>query len=330
MVNLRQEHLFYPTFSCFYHLLYLFLQPLIQYKSLMEKLLKTFCRYDMVCDNPSGIGLELHKMPEFFDQKQGKETEQAHIHGFYEIVWFQDGSGSHYVDFSEYEVAPNTVFFISPGQIHSFDHNHQQKGFVIKICSELLSGTSSEDSIFLKYNVFNAFDRLPYYHISAYDAHKLSVIVNSIQEELAESGNIGHKEYLQSLIEMFIIRVERSAQEEDHNVFSLTRTSHRTFLAFRKKLEENYATLHTVKDYAMLLNISTKTLTSYVSECSAYTPLEMINSRIILEAKRLLRYSNLMVKEIAFRLGFEDPSYFVKFFKRQVRCSPAEYRDPIS
>ena len=76
-----------------------------------------------------------------------------------------------------------------------------------------------------------------------------------------------------------------------------------------------------------LLNVSTKTLTLYVNECSNNSPLELINNRIVLEAKRLLRYSILSVKEIAFRLGFEDPSYFGKFFKRLVRQSPADYRE---
>ena len=82
-----------------------------------------------------------------------------------------------------------------------------------------------------------------------------------------------------------------------------------------------------MSDYAALLNVSPKTLTLYVNECSKYTPLELINDRIILEAKRLLRYSVLSVKEIAFRLGFDDPSYFGKFFKRLVKQSPADYRE---
>ena len=56
---------------------------------------------------------------------------------------------------------------------------------------------------------------------------------------------------------------------------------------------------------------------------------ELINNRIILEAKRLLRYSILSVKEIAFRLGFDDPSYFGKFFKRIVKQSPADYRESL-
>lgn len=295
----------------------------------MERLKKTFCRYDMVCDNPSGVGLELYFMPSFFIEKHGMETDKVHVHGFYEIIWFQEGSGIHYVDFNEYKVAPGTIFFISPGQVHSFDKRHDQKGVVLKICPELLNDETSSNNLYLRYNVFNAFDHLPYTRISDRSAERLSSIVDMIKSEMVENSSIGHKDYLQSLIKMFIICVQRNSSLDESAILNPVRTSHKTFLAFRQLLEENYFHTHTVKDYAAMLNVTTKTLTQYVNECSSYSPLEMINNRITLEAKRLLRYSNLTVKEIAFRLGFQDPSYFVKFFKRMVKQSPVDYREAI-
>lgn len=280
----------------------------------------------MVCDNPTGVGLEIYHMPAFFEQKHGMETDQVHVHGFYEIIWFEEGEGVHYVDFNQYPVTPGTVFFISPGQIHAFDQRHDQKGVVIKICSELMTDGASSEDLYLRYNVFNAFDRFPYSKVSAKDTEKLAFIIRALEEELAEEGSIGHKEYLQSLIKMFLIRVQRNNSAQETTILNPVRTSHKNFLLFRQLLEENYRKLHTVKDYASLLYVTTKTLTQYVNECSSYTPLELINNRIMLEAKRLLCYSNLTVKEIAFQLGFETPSYFVKFFKRMVKMSPADYR----
>lgn len=290
----------------------------------------------MVCENPSGIGLEVNRMPEFFTDKPEIETSTMHVHGFYEVVWFEEGEGVHYVDFNEYPVSPGTVFFISPGQIHSFDKRHDQKGVVLKICSELLNDGSSNDAIYLRYNVFNAFDQRPYAKVSEKDVTIVADLLKSIEQELHETESIGHREYLQSLIKLFLIRVQRNSTSmsqdsdgQESKMLNPVRTSHKSFLAFRQLLEENYHRLHTVKDYAALLNVTTKTLNQYVSECSSYTPLELINNRIILEAKRLLRYSNMTVKEIAFRLGFDDPSYFVKFFKRLAKTSPADYRDAI-
>ena len=277
----------------------------------MNELKEIVCRYDMVCDNPSGVGMELYRMPEFFQQLKGMETDTMHLHGFYEIIWFQKGSGTHYVDFNQYAIAPGTIIFISPGQIHSFDTKHDQEGYVLKICAEL----------------FDDFVSLSCVTVQDKDSAALEMLVAAMQEELKKEDSLGHREALHALVKLFVIMVRRSYAGMNPSAPNPHKVSYKAFLNFRKLIEENYCRLHTVKDYASLLNVSSKTLTLYVNECSKYSPLELINNRIILEAKRLLRYSVLSVKEIAFRLGFEDPSYFAKFFKRLVKQSPADYRE---
>lgn len=277
----------------------------------MNELKEIFCRYDMVCDNPSGVGMELYRMPEFFQQLKGMETDTMHLHGFYEIIWFQKGSGTHYVDFNQYAIAPGTIIFISPGQIHSFDTKHDQEGYVLKICAEL----------------FDDFVSLSCVTVQDKDSAALEMLIGAMQEELKKEDSLGHREALHALVKLFVIMVRRSYAGMNPSAPNPHKVSYKAFLNFRKLIEENYCRLHTVKDYASLLNVSSKTLTLYVNECSKYSPLELINNRIILEAKRLLRYSVLSVKEIAFRLGFEDPSYFAKFFKRLVKQSPADYRE---
>lgn len=279
----------------------------------MNELKEIVCRYDMVCDNPSGVGMELYRMPEFFQQLKGMETDTMHLHGFYEIIWFQKGSGTHYVDFNQYAIAPGTIIFISPGQIHSFDTKHDQEGYVLKICAEL----------------FDDFVSLSCVTVQDKDSAALEMLVAAMQEELKKEDSLGHREALHALVKLFVIMVRRSYAEINPSAPNPHKVSYKAFLNFRKLIEENYCRLHTVKDYASLLNVSSKTLTLYVNECSKYSPLELINNRIILEAKRLLRYSVLSVKEIAFRLGFEDPSYFAKFFKRLVKQSPADYRESL-
>lgn len=202
-------------------------------------------------------------------------------------------------------------FFISPGQIHSFDTKHDQEGYVLKICAEL----------------FDDFVSLSCVTVQDKDSAALEMLVTAMQEELKKEDSLGHREALHALVKLFVIMVRRSYAGMNPSAPNPHKVSYKAFLNFRKLIEENYCRLHTVKDYASLLNVSSKTLTLYVNECSKYSPLELINNRIILEAKRLLRYSVLSVKEIAFRLGFEDPSYFAKFFKRLVKQSPADYRE---
>ena len=294
----------------------------------MDKLLSTFCRYDMVCDAPKSGGVEILHMPEFFVAGSALETKRAHVHNFYEIIWFQQGEGLHTVDFTDYPVLPNTFFFIAPGQIHYFP-GINYKGVLIKVCSHILEDDISPEGVLIRHNFFNTYDSVPYCTVNPSATPALSAILAQIEEENVNSSIIGHHAYMQSLVKMLLINIERARTDGDDTLPSVSRTAHRAFLAFRREIEKQFRTHHTVKQYSNLLNISTRTLTNYVSECSTYSPLEMINNRIVLEAKRLLRYSDMMIKEISFELGFDDMSYFVKFFKRLAGLSPVQYRKSV-
>lgn len=86
---------------------------------------------------------------------------------------------------------------------------------------------------------------------------------------------------------------------------------------------------HFVGEYANILNISSLTLTKYVAESARWTPLQIINDRIALEAQRLIQSTSLRIKEVAEHLGVDDPSYFVKFLKRLTGKMPTEMRSRL-
>lgn len=282
--------------------------------------------YRLDTGDTSGIQFEMLRMPGFFDEN-GDHPFEAHLHGFYQILWFKKGTGVHHVDFKEYPVCGNSLFFISPGQIHFFDRQSRPEGIILHFNESFLSDEGTSENVFLKYNVFNAFDAVPYYHVSDEDAARLESIVRSMERETGNEGMFAHRDYLQYLVKLFLIEVQRVGQRGTGIPLCVNNSSNRTFIRFRQMLEHHYKRMHTVKEYAGHLNVSVKTLTNSVYESAHTTPLKIINDRIVLEAKRQLFYSDLKVKEISFRLGFEDPSYFVKFFKRQTGFLPAEFRD---
>lgn len=266
------------------------------------------------------------EMSSFF-QENGEKPFLPHIHGFYQIIWFKKGEGIHYVDFKEYPVGPDTLFFISPGQIHCFDRQTGGDGCIIHFNESFLSDEGSSENVFLKYNVFNAFDTVPYYKVVSTDIMQFDFLLRSMKKELESAGLFAHKDCLKYLLRLFLIGIQRTGQRGTGIPLCINNSANRTFVRFRQALEHHYRTMHTVKEYAAHLNVSAKTLTNCVYESSHSTPLALINDRIILEAKRQLLHSSLKVKEIAFQLGFEDPSYFVKFFKRNTGCLPAEFRE---
>lgn len=296
-------------------------------------------RYNTVCAAPQGNGFRVEHMPDFLMHSVIDDCS-PHIHSFYEILWFQDGIGRHTVDFVEYEVKPNTIFFLSPGQIHHFDDNVNKdagtcnyKGITIKMCTDFMrdpvgdNATIDNDSTLLKYNAFHTFDTIPYYYIDDATAQELRIIVHYMEEESHRAGMFGNADILKSLLRIFLIKIQRHGKQDNTLHLDNIKPSHQLFVHFRRLVDKEYARLHTVQEYAERLNVASRTLTKCVSECSNKTPLTFINDRIILESKRLIRYTNMMIKEIAYELGFEDPSYFVKLFKRHTGYLPSDFRE---
>lgn len=286
--------------------------------------------YYAVCDAPGGNGFKVEHMPDMFG-KSNVDDCCDHVHSFYEILWFTEGSGHHTVDFVEYEVKPGTIFFLSPGQIHHFDRKDDYKGVTIKMCTDLLKNSTSNglgtEKMFLKYNTFHTYDSVPYYKIDEKTAIELQYLVDEMEEESYRYGEFGNIDILKSLLTIFLAKVERYGIHETEQRLETIKPSHMLFVQFRRVVEQEFTRLHTVQEYADRMNVSVRTLHKSVTECSGKTPLALINGRILLEAKRMVRYTNLMIKEIAAELGYEDTSYFIKLFKRETGYVPSDFRE---
>ncbi len=281
-------------------------------------------KYHLHKGEPDKIQFEIFSLKDHLMQN-ASHTQNPHIHSFYQIIWFVKGSGKHYVDFKEYEVEDNTLFFISKGQVHLFDENIQE-GCVIHFNESFLDLYENFTDIFLKHNIFHSFEKEPLFKIRESDSEELHCIVKQMQKEAGHTELFAHSEYLKLQLQMFLILVQRLGIRKDCCELTMNSPSHILFVNFRKLLEENFLEFHTVAKYAKMLCVSAKTLTNCTKGISNQTPLEIINDRLILEAIRLLSYSERNINEIGYELGFEDPSYFVKFFKRRMGVSPGDFR----
>jgi AraC family transcriptional regulator, transcriptional activator of pobA len=99
---------------------------------------------------------------------------------------------------------------------------------------------------------------------------------------------------------------------------------------FNLLVENNYRTLHQVQDYAVLLHKSPKALSNLFSTVHAVSPLQVIQDRIVLEARRMLIYSDKNFSEIAYELGFDEPTHFSRFFKKMLGKSPSEFKKEVA
>ncbi|MGI4821650.1 MAG: helix-turn-helix domain-containing protein [Janthinobacterium lividum] len=158
----------------------------------------------------------------------------------------------------------------------------------------------------------------------AYQA-KLKLMVAIFKQELATQDHL-QNEMLVVLLKRLIITITKLARseympEEDHQDQRLS-----IFRKFNVLVESHFRREHSVAYYANLLHKSPKTLANIFALYSDKTALQLIQGRILLEAKRLLHYTPRSVKEITYELGFEEPAYFCNFFKRHTAVSPMKYR----
>lgn len=130
---------------------------------------------------------------------------------------------------------------------------------------------------------------------------------------------------LKNLLQNFLLLAEREKRKQGY-IEQKKSTDLDYTLLFRDLLDKNYINLKNVSDYAQMICISEKRLVQATSAVLGKSPKEVINDRIILEAKRILAYTNLSIKEIGQELGFKDPAYFVRYFKKNVTLTPVEFR----
>lgn len=288
--------------------------------------------YHLHKDLPEKRQFEVFSLKEYL-KKNSPDTIRPHIHSFYQVLWFYKGEGAHFVDFKKYEVHPNTLFFIGKNQVHYFDEYLGYEGIMIHFNERFLVQNENDISFFLKYNLFNDPYQQPFCKISAQAEKELNMLMSQINTELSKADGFGQLELLRSYLNAFLIFAQREKGNphlNKENKLYATDEKHLQLLRFIDLVESNYQGNLTISDYAALLNISSKTLTELTNKIIFKTPSMIIQERVMIEAQRLLTHSGLNVNQIGYKLGFEDPSYFVKYFKKYARLSPGEFRKSIS
>lgn len=164
----------------------------------------------------------------------------------------------------------------------------------------------------------------PELHIGKDEESRLRTLVSVLTEEF-QTKDINQEEMLRILLKRFIIRCTRLARNQ-LNLSVDEIQDYDIIRHFSVLVEEHFKSKKTVVEYARLLNKSPKTISNIFSKFTDTTPLGVIHDRIILEAKRMLYYTSVPVKEVGIELGYLDPAQFSKFFKNQTGKTTTEFR----
>lgn len=260
--------------------------------------------------------------------EQLDQLAHPHTHPYYVILWYKKEGGTCTIDFQEFPIQSNSLFFVTPGQVHSFQGTKDSQGYIIKIRPDF-SNKITTDNDGIRGLLFKSFTESPFATIPAEHTDKIEEMIRHIQDEQLRSNAENHDEMLQLLVRVLMIQIRRYAQNSGITISEPKHPANALFTKFQAMVEEEFIQTHQVSEYANKLGVSVKTLGNAVRISTGHTPLTIINERVILEAKRMLRYSDLRVKEVAYKLGFDDPSNFVKFFRHYTGCLPSEFQKTL-
>jgi len=264
---------------------------------------------------------EVFTIDRFLDQNPG--TTKVHRHSFYHVTYFVKGYGENLIDFKTYDVAPEKIFFMRPGQVHSWRLAENTEGYVINFSTTFFDQLKINSSLIDQFPFFNLFESDQMVNISKENQRKLKVCFENIITEMTDIQS-----WSQIMIASLILQICALAGKDtiSKTIFIDTNYNSLILKQFIEILETNFHQYKLPKDYATSLNITPNQLNFICKQQINLSAGEIIRNRIILEAKRLLVNFDLSITNIAEALNYSDPSYFVKFFKKYTSFTPEAFR----
>jgi AraC family transcriptional activator of pobA len=255
-----------------------------------------------------------------------KNLHLPHKHNFYHLLLFTQGAGTHTIDFEQFAVKPGQIYFMIPGQVHSWAFEGAVDGYVINFSVSFFNSFLLATGYVDQFGFFNGNAADSVIDIPEDEQENVFRLMEQIIGESQNNKPLG-ADMVRALMLQLFISIGRMGTTNPH--YHTTNYNAGLLKSFKKLIEENFTRLKLPKAYAQLLYITPNHLNALCNDVLGLSAGELIRNRILLEAKRLLINFNLSVTEIAFRLNFTDNSYFTKFFKKQTGLTPEGFRKKI-
>ena len=249
--------------------------------------------------------------------------KHPHRHDHFALFFVVKGSGSHIIDFQDYELRPHRIFLIAPGQVHAWKSFEGVRGYVLLFTREFFTLT-------LQYRELRAylFSNIAHQHTFLDLDNETSVHMQGIFRNISlEYPRL--KKYSEHIIRSYINIILFELSRVYEQSIPLTNSNDVLFAQvreFENSVNKNFKTMRSVADYASQLHITPNYLNAICQKRRGKSAGEIIRDRIMLEARRLLTHSENSIAQIAYDLNFEDNSYFGRFFKKYSGSTPVKFR----
>lgn len=274
--------------------------------------------------NPSSQ-FDLIKLEELFMRKNLDHSPEAlHQVEFYIILFFEEGQGYHTIDFTDFKCSKGTLITIRKDQIHKFFKGNNLKGSLLLFTDDFLVSYLEEMEAQKTMLLFNELLGVPKLQLLDSEFQGVLQIINRIKEEYFNVNDNHSFSIIRSELHILITKLFRLKAEKGKIDFG--RKYLKEFGVLQQLIEENVSKTTRVKDFAQMMGMSTKTLTTITKSIVHKSAKEFIDEICTKQIKRLLINTELSIKEISYKSGFEETTNFYKYFKRQTQTTPEQFR----
>ncbi len=293
--------------------------------------------YDRLSDlyKAEGVGNEFEQRSNFTVHK----LEVAHPEpvdspifraNYYSFVLIAEGYSSYTIDGIQFKTRPKTLYFTNPGHLKSFSLKKKTKGFLITVTESYLKKHIHTD-IFEEFS-FLLTESVPPCFLDTAQFDELAALAEQLLAEHQKTSPLTDK-ILSSYFMVFLLKVKTLLLLDDEFKTAFSRESE-IVNRFQKDLEANFRSLAAgsasrllqVQEFAEKQQLHPNYFSTVISSKTAMTAHGLIQRKLLAEAEALLLGSSMSVKQIAYRLGYNDATNFSKFFKKHRSLSPALYR----
>ena len=249
-----------------------------------------------------------------FDKNKRKTIPHKH-NRYFELIYISRGSGNHYIDSRKYAITPPIIYFIRKEQVHYWEIDSTPEGFVVILKKDFFDKSIDGElkALFMKINRHTC--------LSVKDNSTIDKLLELIVDENKKDGDTTFH-IIEGLLKSLFAKVLGVANPDQY----ITGIKPGIYQSFIELLSVGTEIKHSVSFYAEKLNTTPQNLNAVCRKEVNQSAANVLSEFIINEAKRLLLYTEQTVSEISFALEFNDPSHFVKYFKKHTGHTPQSFR----
>ncbi|MCA8829175.1 AraC family transcriptional regulator [Hymenobacter pini] len=249
-------------------------------------------------------------------------VSQPHAHDFYLLLYVTEGHGTHTIDLISYELKPGSLFFMTPGQVHQWQLSENAQGYVVLFEADFYLFRYPGSRLF-EYPFFQH-AHAPVLYLPSPDLALGPIMERMWREHLSPAPQ--QDEVFRAYLLLCLELAARQYPADEPRPAGEPRHAQQLLREFGSLLNQHFRQQREVQQYADWLHVSPNHLNALCKRHLAKTASTLIQERVLIEARRLLRHTDATVAQIADQLGFEDASYFGRYFRKHTGQTPETFR----